>query len=31
MNKFIRSKLYSGSIKERLQKNIDMAKELGET
>ena len=31
MNKFVRTKLYSGSIKDRLQKNIEMAKELGET
>ena len=30
MNKFVRTKLYR-SIKERLQKNIEMAKELGET
>ena len=30
MNKFIRTKLYVGSIKNRLQKNIEIAKELGE-
>ena len=29
MDKFIRTKLYSGSIKDRLKKNIEMSKELG--